>query len=574
MLIEKDVSIETSDGNLLRANVYRPASEGSFPVLLAQGVYGKDVHFRDAFKMQWEKLLQLYPGLCSEGSTGRYLRWETVDPERWVPEGYAVVQVDARGSGKSPGFLDPYSPREIADYYDAIEWAGRAPWSNGKVGLIGVSYFAITQWLVAALRPPHLAAIVAWEGASDHYRDWSYHGGICSNSFVTAWWPRQVLANQHGNGASAYRDPETGERTTGPAVSEDMLLGNRADYPGEIARHPFADAWHRERTPDLGRVEVPLLSAGNWGGPGVHLRGNIEGFLRSGSKQKWLSMHTGTHYESFYLPEYVAMQKRFFDHFLNGVDNGWDREPPVRLAIRHLPPPSSVGGSAAGEGGNMPSPKSIRTAHTFPLPETRWTRFHLDASTLSLGAGNPALESSVLYDASSATVSFTTAAFEEDCEFTGFVTLRLWVSSSTTDLDIFATLRAFDRESREVIFTGAHEPVPVARGWLRASHRKLDSQLSLVHRAYHAHDQAQKLTPAEVVPLDVEIWPTSIVFPKGCRMVLTIGGRDLEVEGVPGRILHNHAANTGAAEFGGSTRLYTGGARESYILLPVIPPGT
>ena len=182
MIFEKDLPTPVSDGNTLRCNIFRPSHPGRFPVVMAQGIYGKDVHFADAYKSQWTRLLELYPDLCRNGSTGRYLRWETVDPERWVPDDYVVIQIDARGSGKSPGYRDPYSPREIQDYYDAIEWAAREPWSNGRVGLIGISYYAITQWLVAALTPPHLAAIVPWEGACDHYRDWSYKGGLRSLS--------------------------------------------------------------------------------------------------------------------------------------------------------------------------------------------------------------------------------------------------------------------------------------------------------------------------------------------------------------------------------------------------------
>lgn len=552
MIFDQDVAVPVSDGNVLRANVFRPPREGRFAVVLAQGIYGKDVHFADAFKPQWEKLLRLYPDLCRNGSTGRYLRWETVDPERWVADDYVVIQIDSRGSGKSPGFLDPYSPREIQDYYDAIEWAAAQPWSNGRVGLIGISYYAIAQWLVAALRPAHLAAIVPWEGACDHYRDWSYHGGLLSG-FVPAWWPRQVLVNQHGNAASHYRDRDTGERTTGPALSEELLAGNRADYPAELLRHPLDDDWHRGRSPDLARIEVPVLSAGNWGGPGVHLRGNIEGFLRCGSREKWLSMHVGTHYESFYLPEYVAMQKRFLDRYLKGIDNGWEREPRVQLSIRR------------------PDGSARRMEHEYPLARTEWTRFHLDAGTRGIAREAPGRAARIDYDAMSKGVTFSTAPFEEDTEITGFVTLRLAIASSTADMDIFATLRAFAPDGSEVVFDGAHEPTPVSRGWLRASHRALDPERATPHRVFRAHRDVQKLEPGAVYQVDVEIWPTSMVYPRGYRLALTIAGRDFEFPDTPGRILHQHPANRDPTECSGRRSIFTGGDHESYLLLPVIP---
>ena len=167
LLYEKDVAVQVSDGTVLRANVYRPDAEGRFPVVMAKGAYGKDVHFRDAFSDQWKRLKEIYPGLDTDGTSGRHLRWETVDPERWVPDGYVVITVQSRGTGSSPGYLDPYSPTETRDYADAIDWAGTQPWSNGKVGLLGVSYFATKQWQVAALQPKHLAAIVPWEGCCE-----------------------------------------------------------------------------------------------------------------------------------------------------------------------------------------------------------------------------------------------------------------------------------------------------------------------------------------------------------------------------------------------------------------------
>ncbi|WP_244917756.1 CocE/NonD family hydrolase [Pseudacidovorax intermedius] len=553
LVFMRDVAVTMSDGVTLRANVFRPEAPGRYPVVMAMGAYGKDVHFEDAFNPQWQVLKRIYPGLDTEGSTGRYLRWEVVDPERWVPEGFVVIQVDSRGTGRSEGYLDPFGPVETRDFYEWIEWAGTQPWSNGKVGLIGVSYLAIKQWQVAALRPPHLAAIVPWEGSSEFYRDGGHHGGILSNSFTFEWWPRQVLANQYGSGKSTHRDRLTGERTTGPALSDELLEGSRADHPNDRLSHPLDDAWNRARAANLPAIEVPLLSAANWGGPGMHLRGNFEGWLRAGSRQKWLFAHIGTHYESFYLPHYVAIQQRFFKHFLAGEDNGWDREPPVQLAIRH------ADGTA-----------EMRTEQEWPLACTAWTPFHLDAADGSLGDVPPRGAGRASFEAMGEGLSFSTAPFAQDTEFTGPAVLRLWVSSSTTDADLFVVLRVFDPDGQEMSYVGAHERVPMAMGWLRASHRKLDPARSLPWRPWHAHDEVQKLVPGEAYPVEVEIWPTCLVFPKGWRLVLTVQGHDFIVT-PPGRMRHDHPEDRPVAEFGGVTTVLTGGDHDSRLLMPLIP---
>ncbi len=553
MIFEQDVPVEVGDGTVLRANVFRPDAPGRFPVVMAQGVYGKDVHFEDAFKMQWDQLISVYPDLSSNGSTGRFLRWETADPERWVPDGFVIIQVDSRGSGKSPGYLDPRSPREIADYYDAIEWAAAQPWSNGKIGLLGISYYAVTQWRVATLRPPHLAAICPWEGYVDYYRDSTHHGGILSSGFANYWWPKQCLAVQHGNGNSPHRDRLTGGLMNGAPLSDAKLVANRTDYPADILRHSLDSDWWRERTPVLSRIDVPVFSAGNWGGPGMHLRGNIEGYLGVGSRQKWLSLHVGKHWESFYLPQYVAMQKRFFNHFLRGEQNGWDAEPLVKLTVRD------------------PRGDRMRTSDSFPLPDTKQSVYYLDAEAGTIGPDAPMKQSAAVYEAMGPGAHFSTAPFTEDTEFTGFIRAKLWVSSTTTDMDIFATIRAFDETGKEVIINGAHEMTPVTKGWLRCSQRKLDPARSTEWRPFHAHDEVQKLIPGDVYEVDVEIWPTSYVFPKGYRMVLSIMGKDFEFDGIPGRILHNHPKDRASAEFSGTNRVLTGGDTASYVVMPLIP---
>jgi uncharacterized protein len=130
MTIERDVEITMDDGVVLRADVFRPEGPHPVPVVLTLGPYGKGVRYQDSYKAQWDWLTDAHPDLL-EGSSRSYLTWETVDPEIWVPWGYAVVRVDARGAGRSPGYLDPFSPREVRDFFHAVEWAGSQSWSIG-----------------------------------------------------------------------------------------------------------------------------------------------------------------------------------------------------------------------------------------------------------------------------------------------------------------------------------------------------------------------------------------------------------------------------------------------------------
>ncbi|MFL4901659.1 CocE/NonD family hydrolase [Streptomyces sp. MMS24-I2-30] len=177
MTIEWDLPITADDGNVLRADVFRPTEPGNHPVVLTYGPYGKDRPFQEYQAESYQSMVAMHPE-TTEGTDGEYQVFELVDPGKWVPDGYVLVRVDSRGAGRSPGLLDPLSEREIRDLYDCIEWAGSRPWSNGKVGLNGISYFSMNAWLVAALQPPHLAAVVIWEGAADWYRDVTHHGGI------------------------------------------------------------------------------------------------------------------------------------------------------------------------------------------------------------------------------------------------------------------------------------------------------------------------------------------------------------------------------------------------------------
>jgi len=545
ILIEKDIEVPMRDGARLLADVFRPKDGRRVPAILNLGPYQKDK-------------LWIPPDTLGE-KPNPLMNWETINPQWWVPHGYAAVRVDGRGSGKSPGQCEPWSLAESIDFYDAIEWAAAQPWCNGNIGLSGISYFAINQWLVANHQPPSLKAIIPWEGFADIYRDALFHGGILS-VFMTNWFTAHLMHHTVGRASQQIAN----------AWQTNMLhfwLSNNLDsgaFRGAQAQ------WDK--------ITVPMFSVGNWTGFGLHLRGNTEAFMRAASRHKKLRIHTGSHVHPFYTDEGRQDQLRFFDYWLRGINNGVMDEPPVKLAIR-------MGRDVI----------EWRHEHEWPLARTRWSKLYFDlsppppgraANAGSFVSTNPDKTSSRTYSATSlGSMGSTSAASSQvmgggikpgigimletpplpyDVEVTGPVAASFWVSSSTEDMDLFLTIRNFDADGNEVLETGQQgTPVPVAKGWLRVSHRELDPELSLPYRPYHKHQRRLFLKPSEIVKVDVEIWPTSMVFRQGHRICLDIQPRD----GIGSQsYMHYHADyNTG------TNTIYAGGERESYLMLPVIP---
>ncbi|MGI8525353.1 MAG: CocE/NonD family hydrolase [Pseudolabrys sp.] len=569
MTIDWDLPITMDDGLELRADVFRPIEPGRYPVILTCGPYAKNLAFQNGYPSAWERMATKHPDVTAN-SSNLYQNWEVVDPEKWVPHDYVCVRVDSRGCGCSPGYIDHFSPRETKDFYDCIEWAGVQPWSSGKVGLNGISYYGINQWQVASLQPPHLAAMCVWEGAADWYRDMTHHGGILS-TFWENWYDMQVKTVQYGAGERGKRSRVHGDLVCGPEILSDAELAkNRSNFGADICAHPLDDAYHKARSPIWSKVTVPLFTAANWGGQGLHPRGNFEGFIRAASKQKWLEAHGIEHWTHFYTDYGRKQQKRFFDYFLHGRDTSWSKQPKVLLNVRY-------------PGENFMQ----RAENEWPLKRTQWTKFYLDPATTTLSKTKSTKTGKLSFAAMDGGLTFLTPPLETETEITGPSALKLFVSSSTRDADLFIVLRVFTPDLKETVFQGAIDPhTPVAQGWLRASHRKLDKALSLPYRPYHTHDQPQPLRKGETVELDIEIWPTSIVVAAGHRIGLSIRGKDYEYGGGSGGkmsnfkneltgcgpFLHNDPANRPGAIFNGTTSLHFGRGKAPYLLLPVIPP--
>ena len=554
MVYEKNLEIKTRDGTIIRANVFRPPVDGErFPSLIALTPYVKDVRLEGAVLEEIEQ-------------AGNYLTHELPNPDFWVARGYAVVWVDTRGTGASDGKADLFSSQEARDYHDAIEWVAEQPWSDGKVASTAISYMAIVQWAMASQQPPHLAAMIPWEGANDNYRT-SHHGGIPSTGFIGGWFGR----------VSSRQQPEHPQGLTGD--NRFVMWGPAA--LGTDLDGPFFD----DRTGDHSKITVPLLSAGNWGGTGLHHPGNIDGFVQASSDHKILTMHEGTHIGPYFSAKGTLLQLRFLDHWLKDMDSGIQDEPTVRLAIM-----SGYNDSTE------------RLESEWPLSQTEWTRLYLNPTPSSavesgqhdgtLTHDAPSAEQAITYSADpmgktfggrggpgarfvvdktmwpynwTDAVTFVTEPMAEDTEITGPVKLAMWVSSSVDDMEIFATVRNIDPDGNEVMIFGTAGPdASASRGWLRVSLRKLDSDCSTEYQPCHAFDEKQMLAPGDVVPVEVRINPMGMVFKQGHRLML-----DIQTGDSPGG-RPNFTYNNTAHRVGDNT-IYTGGDRASYLLLPVIP---
>lgn len=508
--------------------------------------------------------------------------WETPDPGFWTKHGYAIVRADERGLGQSPGVLDTMSRGTSEAFFDVIEWAAEQTWSSGKVGLLGISYYAGSQWRVAARQPKGLAAIIPWEGMSDYYRDRCRHGGIFSNKFINFWWNRQVVSNQYGLPGRAARN--WGPDTVDGDLSDEEREKNRNDQNIDNLKNKFRDdEYYASKEYDMSDIQVPLLSVGNWGGILLHLRGNIEGYLQAGSEFKYLRMITGRHDLPFYYKEEVEIQKSFLDAFLKGEDSvGWSikgKLPAVDLVLRK--------GNVGFNDAEKEKAYQRRTETEWPIARTQYTKFYLTPSqSLTPVAPFVSRPRKLSYEAlgsleSPKLLQFSTLPFEEDTEITGHIVAHLNVSMSPhatgptpSDIDLFLTLRYISPTGEEVHYTGtAGDPVPLTKGWLRVSLRKVNSSHPrhrewFPHRDYFSSD-VQPVIPGDVYPVDVEVWPTNVVVEKGGKIVFEVSSGDTQGSGI---FLHDHPEDRSETKFAGLNHISFSQKYLNWVTLPIIPP--
>jgi predicted acyl esterase len=519
LLIERNVEVPMRDGVRILVDVYRPADapHAGLPILLGWSPYGK--HGLSA--SLWP------PSGVEDGWMSRFTAFEAPDPAFWCPRGYAVVFADPRGAWLSEGDLRHNGIGEGEDCYDCIEFLAALPWSNGKVGMTGVSYLAAIQYLVAALKPPHLAALNPWEGFSDWYREFAYHGGIRETGFV----PR---------GSDNLR----------------FSLGRAEDTNANVQAHPLYDDYWRSKEVDLGAIDIPAYVVASWSDQGLHTRGTIEAWRHMASEHKWLEIHGDKKWANYYRPESREKQAAFFDQFLKGMDRGVENWPRVSIEVRET----------AHE-------RPARAEREWPLARTEYRPLYLDAATGVLVGEPGASEASVSYDpcdeAGEAAFDFR---FAEDTELTGYAKLKLWVEAEGgDDMDLFVALQKLDANGQPVgfHFYAFYDNGPVALGWLRASHRELDEARSTPWQPVHSHLREQLLRPGEVVPLEIELWPSSTLFRAGECLRVVVKGMDIYRDALPNLPFARHEELRNR----GRHVIHTGDRYDSHLLVPVIQEG-
>lgn len=517
MIIERDVAVSMRDGVNIYVDIYRPEKDGKYPPIIAWGPYGK--HGR----IKLEGMINC--GLDNH-VFNEYTKFEAPDALYWCGNDYIVINADPRGTWYSEGDLTLFSEQEAKDCYDLIEWAGTQSWSNGKVGMHGVSYLAWTQWRVAAANPPHLAAINPWEGVSDFYREFAYHGGI----------------------------PET---LFNPIFQDSVSFSTTRveDYIEMSKRHPLFDEYWAGKNADLSKIIVPAFVVASWTDHGLHTRGTLEGFKKIASEDKWLMIHGRKKWQNYYQPENVERQRQFFNRFLKGIDNRVKDWPRVIIEVREQ---FYVG--------------NTRSENEWPLARTEYVKLYLNASDGRAGKPPFKKEEQVRYNVDDITDKTQNACFEynfdEKTELTGYMKLKLWVQAEgSDDMDLFVAIEKIDRSGNIVPFAffGNHDDGPVALGWLRVSHRELDEERSTPYQPVHKHQREIELKADEIVPVEIEIWPSSTLFERGEKLRVLVQGSDIYSYPEGGHT-NKHADTVNRGEH----IIHAGGKYDSHLLVPVV----
>jgi predicted acyl esterase len=437
---------------------------------------------------------------------------ESGDPNFFVRRGYVHAVFNVRGTGWSEGFYQFNNRRELEDTGEVVEWLAKQSWSDGNVGIFGVSMFAkIAKGLSALNVAPSLKAIFAPWSANEWYRSVWYHGGILNARFVSHWRfsPhrlrfRSLVREQIGE--EAYQEALQAARQDDELMSHDALrealLNPEPDANAllvDLLLNSLDGPFWQERNIDGEPGVVPAYLGADWGNYGCHLPGIFDAWeTYRGPKKLMIGPPV---YLDRPLYQLQGEAVRWFDHWLRGVDTGVMDDPEIRCF--------------------MPGTGQWRELAAWPPEEARWIPFNLhEKGMLSEREWwpNEGVDNIDESPFEHGEVVYATPPMVEETEILGPPVLNLFVSCTGPEALLFATLLSVGADGRETELT---------RGWLRASQRRLRED-STRWAPVQAHTEREPLEPGKVYELRFPIVPTACVLRPGERLALRIKGFDDE----------------------------------------------
>jgi predicted acyl esterase len=535
IVVERDVMIPTTQGPRLAANVFRPKGDGPWPVIMCCTTYGKDLHPLDytlAGRGPANRSIGLDMGNMRVSEATPF---EAADPGWWVPHGFVVIHVDALGSGKSEGEAALGLGGVVVNAFcDAVRWTSDQQWSNGQVGLNGVSYLAAVQWRIAQNNPRGLAAMCPWEGFTDVYSDVVVHGGIPETSFFPWWMSGEKSASPEDDGGPFfYAEPP--QRDEGPFGGLTNLTRGICPSRSEF---PVPDV-------DYASIVIPTLVCASWSAQGLHSRGAMNGFRRIASEHKYLYTHGRHEWTVSNSVEALEYQLAFYKKFLAQEGSG----PPARIRL---------------ELNRTLEEHVVRFESGIPTSSAQVKSLYLDASIQKLTKEIPA-DSSASYESTSefGLLRFE-YQFERETEVAGPMALQCFMSTDAGfDLDLFVGIRKIAANGEEVRFWNRlNSEDIVSHGWLRASRRPDPALIADPLVPIFDADTESQVIPGEVMELNVEILPSGTIFETGSTLVLELRGRDITELA---NFQHHHVFNAG------NHTVWCGSGFPSRLLVPMAP---
>ena len=548
ILCEYDVKIPMSEGFSVTANIYRSIkaeeNDEKVPVVMCAHPYNN--HLTPALKKTPlggpPQQYRMIPQAGGKPVFSKLTSWESPDPNFWIPAGYAVVNMNLPGYANSEGPPSAFSEHQGKCYYEAIEWVAKQPWCSGKVGLSGVSFLAISQYHVAACQayggpPPSLCCISPWEGLTDPYRDIFAVGGVSEISFPTFWWNTEV-------------------KPTITGTEEDFVKSEGSIPMDYLKNHPLYDDYWKAKAAKLEEITVPMLVCASFSDHGLHTMGSFRAFEKAKSKHKWVYTHRTGKWVAYYSPEVLKMTKDFMDCFLkDDTSSGFLDTPSVRLEVRS----------------SLEEIQEIRYENEWPIARTQYTKLYLSEQPQSLSLEKREKQMEVVYPAKKGEALYN-FKFTEDTELSGYMKLRVWVEArpgkageiSPDDMAMFIAVNKLDQEGNTVNLNGAagNKRDMVTRGFCKVSRRELDPVESTEWHPVLKGTSEQKLKAGEIVPVDIEMYPSSTFFSVGETLQLIIASDE---------IIHSPIFKKSADCNNGRHVLHFGGKYDSYLLVPKIP---